>query len=322
MTLKVTGNRKTCLSSTATGEILLDLQSQVYIKVAGAMTMRHPNVPESLEGWWILHRMFKFDRHAWDKLPQAERHAIVEEATQALAPLQKASDSDVSLAQLVGHKADLMLTHYSRVYDGMAHAQMIFDKTRLATFLTATISYVSILELGMYESTGKIHAALAEEGLTSNSDEWVKAFDERVKKEEHNPRNASRLWARIPQRRYVCFYPMDKKRGEDVNWYMLPFEDRARMMLEHGKIGRTYHGVVTQVISGSIGYDAYEWGVDLYADDPLIFKKLVYEMRFDEASARYGAFGDFYSGLQFTLDQLGIFLDGQSVPALSVLQPA
>jgi peroxiredoxin len=284
--------------------------------------MRHPNVPESLESWWILHRMFKFDRHAWDKLPQPERTAITDEAVQVLAPLQKASDADVSLAQLVGHRADLMLTHYSRAYDGMAHAQMVFDKTRLSTFLKETSSYVSILELGMYEATGKIHATLAEQGLTQNSEEWVAAFDAAVKKEEHNPRNASRLWARVPQRRYVCFYPMDKKRGEDVNWYMLPFEDRARMMLEHGKIGRSYHGVVTQVISGSIGFDSWEWGVDLYADDPLTFKKLVYEMRFDEASAKYGAFGEFYSGLQFTLDQLGTFLDGKAVPALSVLQPA
>jgi chlorite dismutase len=114
---------------------------------------------------------------------------------------------------------------------------------------------------------------------------------------------------------------MDKKRGEEVNWYMLPFEDRARLMIEHGKIGRTYHGIVTQVISGSIGFDAFEWGVDLYADDPLVFKKLIYEMRFDEASAKYGIFGDFFSGVQFSLDQLQTYLDGTAVPALNVLQP-
>jgi peroxiredoxin len=93
-------------------------------------------------------------------------------------------------------------------------------------------------------------------------------------------------------------------------------------MLEHGKIGRTYHGQVTQVISGSIGFDTYEWGVDLYADDPLVFKKLVYTMRFDEASAKYGVFGDFFSGLQFSLDQLETFLNGTAVPALNQLQTA
>ena len=284
--------------------------------------MRHHNVPESLEGWWILHRMFAFDRIGWDSMAEPEQKEIVEEAMQALKPLKESKDSDVSLAQLLGHKADLMLTHYSRDYDGLALAQTILDKTRLAEFLTPATSYVSVLELGMYDATGKIHASLNERGLKQHSDEWNTAFDEMLKKEEETPRNAGRLWAKVPERRYVCFYPMDKKRGENVNWYMLPFEDRARQMLEHGKIGRMYHGLVTQVISGSIGFDTYEWGVDLYADDPLVFKKLVYEMRFDEASAKYGVFGDFYSGLQFSLDQLPTYLDGTAVPKLNVLQPA
>ncbi len=84
---------------------------------------------------------------------------------------------------------------------------------------------------------------------------------------------------------------MSKRRGEVQNWYILGFEARAKMMSEHGVVGRSYHSRVTQVISGSIGFDDFEWGVDLYADDPLVFKKLVYEMRFDEASARYGEFG-------------------------------
>jgi chlorite dismutase len=284
--------------------------------------MRHPNVPESLDGWWILHRMFGFDRLAWDVLPEEDRKEIIHESTRVLSKLKDNKDGDVGLAQLLGHKADLMLTHYSRDYDGLAYAQMVFDKTPLAEYLIPETSYVSVLELGLYDATGKIHAALAEEGLKRNTDEWIAAFDERIKEEANNPRNAGRLWAKIPQRRYVCFYPMDKKRGENVNWYSLPFEERARQMLEHGKIGRTYHGHVTQVISGSIGFDTYEWGVDLYADDPMIFKKLVYEMRFDEASAKYGVFGDFFSGLQFSLDQLETFLEGTAVPALNQLQEA
>ena len=177
---------------------------------------------------------------------------------------------------MLGHRADLMLTHYSRNYEGLAHAQTVVDKLPLTEFLEPTTSYVSILELGLYDATGKIHAALAQQELKPGTQEWIQAFDQMVKDQEKVPHNAGRLWARIPQRRYVCFYPMDKKRGEDVNWYMLPFADRARLMLDHGKIGRTYHGLVTQVISGSIGFDSYEWGVDLYADDPIVFKKLIY----------------------------------------------
>lgn len=284
--------------------------------------MRHPDVPESLEGWWILHRMFAFDRLAWDRLPESERKEIAREATAALKLLKETEDADVGLAQLLGHKGELMLTHYSKPYDGLAHAQIAVDKLRLRQFLTPLSSYVSVLELGLYEATGRIHATLKERDLKPFSPEWTEAFDELLKEQEHHPRHAGRLWARIPQRRYVCFYPMDKKRGEEVNWYSLPFEERAKLMLDHGKIGRTYHGLVTQVISGSIGFDKYEWGVDLYADDPGVFKKLIYEMRFDEASARYGDFGDFFSGVQFSLDQLQVYLDGTGVPALNELQPA
>ncbi len=282
--------------------------------------MRHPDVPESLDSWWILHRMFEFDRISFDKLEKNEQEEIAREAREALQSLKK-DDTDVGLAQLLGHKGDLMLTHYSKVYDGLAHAQTIFDKLRLKKYLKPTSSYVSILELGLYDATGKIHASLKEKGLTPHSQEWNEAFDAMLDEQAKNPRHAGRLWAKIPQRRYVCFYPMDKKRGEDVNWYTLPFEERSKLMLDHGKIGRAYHGLVTQVISGSIGFDKYEWGVDLYADDPAVFKKLIYTMRFDEASSKYGIFGDFYSGVQFSLDQLSTYLEGKEVPALNELQP-
>lgn len=284
--------------------------------------MRNPDVPESLDSWWILHQMFSLDRLSWDRLPQEERTSIVSEARTALEKLKAGENTDVGLAQMVGHKSDLMITHYSKDYDGLAHAETVVDKLKLSEYLTTSTSYVSILELGLYDATGKIHAALAERGLKPASQEWNQAFDELLKEQEKVPHHAGRLWAKIPQRRYVCFYPMDKKRGEAVNWYMLPFDERSKLMLEHGKIGRTFHGLVTQVISGSIGYDNFEWGVDLYSDDPLVFKKLIYEMRFDEASAKYGDFGDFYSGVQFSIDQLAIFLDGNEIPALNTLEAA
>ena len=109
---------------------------------------------------------------------------------------------------------------------------------------------------------------------------------------------------------------MNKKRAGSANWHSTPYAERASMMLEHGKIGRSFHGHVTQVISGSIGFDDWEWGVDLYADDPLVFKKLVYAMRFDAASARFAEFGEFWTGMQFSVSQLGVFLAGEASPAL------
>ncbi|HEY1976468.1 MAG TPA: hydrogen peroxide-dependent heme synthase [Candidatus Baltobacteraceae bacterium] len=279
--------------------------------------MRDPNVPESLEGWWILHRMFALDRRAWDALPEKRRNKYCGHAIDLIDHLKNTEDGDLGLAQLVGGKGDLMLTHYARTFEGLSYAQTLIDKLELRDFLQPRFSYASVLELGLYDATGKIHAELGERGLAPQSTEWKAAFDELVRKQAENPHVAPRLWARIPERRYACFYPMNKRRGEVQNWYLLGFDARAKMMSEHGVVGRSYHGQVTQVISGSIGYDDFEWGVDLYADDPIVFKKLIYEMRFDEVSARYAEFGSFWSGLQFSPQELGVLLDGDAVPQLT-----
>jgi chlorite dismutase len=169
-------------------------------------------------------------------------------------------------------------------------------------------SYVSIGELGMYDMTAKIHEQLHQRKLKAATEEYDRAFDEEMNTQRS--RVSARLFPEIPRRRHVCFYPMNKRRGETKNWYSESFDDRAAMMREHGMIGRHYSGQVIQVISGSIGLDDWEWGVDLFADDPLVFKKLIYEMRFDKASAEFAEFGPFYVGLQFSPDQLERFLGG------------
>ena len=279
--------------------------------------MRDPNVPESLEGWWILHRMFALDRRAWDALPDKRRNKFAVHAVDLVDHLKNGDDGDLGLTQIVGHKGDLMLTHYARTFDGLAYAQTLVDKLELRGFLQPLGSYVSVLEVGLYDATGKIHAELSARELPQQSPEWIAAFDELVRKQAESPHVSARLSAKIPQRRYACFYPMSKRRGEVQNWYMLGFDARAKMMSEHGVVGRSYHGRVTQVISGSIGFDDFEWGVDLYADDPLVFKKLVHEMRFDEASARYGEFGSFWSGIQFSPAELPVFLNGDAIPQLT-----
>lgn len=260
--------------------------------------------------------MFAFDRRGWDALSEKKRRKIAQHATDLFDHLKGGRDGDVGLAQLLGHKGDLQLTHYARTYDGLTYAQTLVDKLEVCDFLAPMASYSSVLEVGLYDATGKIHADLAARGLEPNKPDWIAAFDAAVREQAENPYIAPRLFAKIPQRRYCCFYPMDKKREGTDNWYSLPFAERAKLMVAHGKVGRSYHGQVTQVISGSIGFDDYEWGVDLYADDPLVFKRLIYEMRFDEASARYGEFGQFWSGLQFSPSQLHVFLDGDAIPSL------
>jgi chlorite dismutase len=102
---------------------------------------------------------------------------------------------------------------------------------------------------------------------------------------------------------------MSKRRSEGQNWYALSLDERSRLMQTHGMTGRRYAGRVMQVISGAIGLDAWEWGVTLFAKDPLDFKKLVTDMRFDEVSAKYADFGDFYVGKLIPADQLGTLVE-------------
>jgi chlorite dismutase len=202
-----------------------------------------------------------------------------------------------------------MFIAFRRGFEQLARAQLSLSRAELCGYLEPTSSYVSIVELGMYEMTAKIHeqlSALHKPG----SEAFDRAFDAEM--ETQRQRVMNRLFIEMPKARYVCFYPMNKRRGETVNWYSESFEKRAAMMREHGMIGRHYSGTVTQVISGSIGYDDWEWGVDLFAQDPLVFKKLIYEMRFDEASAKYAEFGPFYTGLQFDLAKLSLLLSGET----------
>ena len=272
--------------------------------------MHDPRVPETLEGWSLLHQMFRVRWTEWRARPEAERKAMAAEAAAALAGMQRGEAGATAAVALMGHKGDLMLVHFRRDFEDLHAAQLAVARLGLASLLEPTTSYVSIVELGMYEMTAQIHGRLGEKGLKAGSPEFEAAFDAEM--EEQRRRVVGRLFLEVPARRHVCFYPMNKKRGEDRNWYMVAFEDRARMMREHGMIGRQYAGAVTQIISGSIGLDDWEWGVDLFADDPLTFKKLIYDMRFDEASAVYAEFGAFYVGLQFSAAELPRLLEGET----------
>jgi peroxiredoxin len=275
--------------------------------------MHDPRVPETLEGWSLLHQVFRVRWPEWHALEAARRKRLAEEAAASLATMNRADEGATALVTILGHKGDLMLVHFRRSFEALQEAQLQVAQLALAPFLEATTSYVSILELGMYEMTAQIHGRLGEKGLALGSAEFEAAFDAEM--EEQQRRVAGRLFLEVPKRRYVCFYPMNKRRGEDKNWYAVPVEERGRMMRDHGAIGRHYAGRVTQIISGSIGFDDWEWGVDLFADDPVVFKKLIYEMRFDEASAWYAEFGPFYTGLQFSAAELPALLDGR-VPGL------
>jgi hydrogen peroxide-dependent heme synthase len=207
---------------------------------------------------------------------------------------------------LIGHKGDLLLIHFRESFEDLNAAELKIAKLALSDYLEPTSSYLSVVELGLYDSTVKLYQSIAERGIQPHTPEWEAAVGETLERQRSAMK--PRLYPEIPAAKYVCFYPMDRKRGEDKNWYMLPMSERKRQMDDHGAIGRRYAGMVKQIITGSIGFDDWEWGVDLFADDPLVFKKLIYEMRFDQVSAIYALFGAFYVGVRRQAAELGSLL--------------
>ena len=250
----------------------------------------------------------RFRWTAWRALPRTERERIVAEAVPVLSQMEQNSTGQSAFYSLIGHKGDLMFIHFRDSFDDLNRAELQLAQLRLSEYWEPTTSYLSVIELGLYDSTTKVYKTLSDRGIEPHSEEWNREIRQTLERQKEAMR--PRLFPSIPPNRYACFYPMDRKRGEDKNWYTLPIEERARQMNEHGLVGRRYAGEVKQIITGSIGFDDWEWGVDLFADDPLVFKKLIYEMRFDHVSAVYALFGQFYVGLRCRAQHIGKLLAG------------
>ncbi|ARF14803.1 hydrogen peroxide-dependent heme synthase [Sporosarcina ureae] len=242
----------------------------------------------TLDGWYVLHDFRTMDWASWKLISKEERQAAVNEFLTFLERMQEADDAKTgshAFYTVVGQKADFMLMTLRPTMDELQQLEAEFNKLTIADYTIPAYSYVSVVELSNY--------------LAGESDEDP----------YQNPYVRGRLYPELPRSQYVCFYPMDKKREGEDNWYMLDMDNRKSLMRSHGMIGRGYAGKVKQIISGSVGFDDYEWGVTLFSDDVLQFKKLIYEMRFDEVSARYGVFGSFFVGTILDADKRAAFFE-------------
>jgi peroxiredoxin len=262
-----------------------------------------PPVPLTLEGASVLHQMLRVRWPAWRALGVGDRANILAEAAAALSAMENDRSAVFSL---LGHKGDLMLAHFRPGFDELGEVEHALTRLRLWDYLEQSHSYLSVVELGLYDSTAKVYGSLAERGIAPHTPEWNAEIEETLSRQSQAMH--PRLFPDVPEHKYLCFYPMDRRRGEEKNWYQVPMAERQRQMHDHGAIGRRYAGSVRQIISGSIGFDDWEWGVDLFADDPLVFKKLIYEMRFDEVSAVYALFGSFYVGRRTPAAEIGKLL--------------
>lgn len=269
-----------------------------------AMTL--PAAPLTVEGASVLHQMLRVRWGAWNAVPREARAEIAAEAAGALQAMEENREASSALYALLGHKGDLLLLHFREDFAALHEVELALEGLRLWEFLEPATSYLSMVELSLYESTAKTYSSLFEKGIHAHSEEWNREVAEVL--ERQRAAMAPRLWPRIPETKYICFYPMDRRRDASANWYRAPMPERQRMMRDHGEIGRRFANEAKQIISGSIGLDDWEWGVDLFADDPVVFKRLIYEMRFDEASAVYARFGPFYVGLRRPAAELGTLL--------------
>ena len=244
----------------------------------------HP--PETLEGWFAQHQTFTYDRNARGV-----------DATPRVGSTQHpGSEGWTAVVDLIGSKADLMVMRFTPTLEALAEADRKL-RDEMSTAVRLDSSFLSVTEAGLYHLTAELARETVARGGKVGDEQYTEELARRVAKEKDASLVRRRLYPPLPDNMpYVCFYPMSKRRAVGQNWYALSLDERSRLMQAHGKTGRRYAGKVVQIITGAIGFENWEWGVTLFAADPLDFKRLVTDMRFDEVSAQYAEFGDFYVG--------------------------
>ncbi|MEI7927643.1 MAG: hydrogen peroxide-dependent heme synthase [Verrucomicrobiales bacterium] len=262
-----------------------------------------PLVPK--EGWHVMHLYYHVDHSAWSLLGEDEKRMAKTRLTELVQEIRANQDTHLLTFAVATPKADLGFM----LLTPDLHQATFFEKQLTLSLgpdiLSPVYSYLSQTERSEYTTSREQYATetlVEEKAMTEGTPEFeaaLKEFDERM---EHYLKH--RLYPVLPDWPVVCFYPMSKRRSGNDNWYSLDYEARRKLMAGHARVGRTYSGRILQLITGSTGLDEYEWGVTLLAKDTIDVKAIVYEMRFDEVSARYADFGDFYIGMQLPLDEL------------------
>ncbi|MFD1036903.1 hydrogen peroxide-dependent heme synthase [Virgibacillus byunsanensis] len=242
---------------------------------------------ETMDGWYCLHDMRTIDWTSWKLATSEERQAAIDEFNNLLTKweaVEEAENGSHVMYKVIGQKADLMFMFLRPTMDELVDLETTFNKSAFADFLLPAHSYVSVVELSKYQPQ--------KDGVDP----------------ETLPETQARLKPILPKYDYISFYPMDRRRMGNENWYTLEKNERGKLLYEHSKTGRKYAGKIKQIITGSIGLDNWEWGVTLFAHDVLQLKKIVYEMRFDEVSSRYGEFGEFFIGNHLKREDFAAYL--------------
>ncbi len=253
-----------------------------------------PSVQPS-HGWHCTHMFYRLNRAALASLSTEQRTAAAVRLGQILDPQSDEAPTRLQSFIISGHKADfgLIMLDPNPLKIDQVHQRLL--QSELGPALEAVYSFVSLTEISEYVPSPQQYAERLKSG---GEDPESPAFAAKVAAYEKRlpMMNTQRLTPELPTWPAMCFYPMNKSRVVGANWFTTPFSKRNAMMAEHAQSGMAFAGRVTQVVTVSVGLDDWEWGVTLWARCPDYLKDIVYKMRFDEASAKYGEFGQFYVG--------------------------
>lgn len=268
------------------------------------MTDQNANAVIPLQGWHVLHLFYKIEHGQWGLLAPDERIALKTQMTELIQEIRATPDTQLLIFSMVSPKSDIGFM----LLTPDLHTANSFEKRLTLSLgpdvMTPVYSFLSLTEESEYMTTEEEYGVTltTEQSIPAGSEEYEKAMGEF--KTRMAKYRKDKLYPLLPVWEVFCFYPMSMRRAPEQNWYGLTFEERKKLMAAHGRIGRTYHGKILQLITGSTGLDDAEWGVTLFAHDTFFVKDIVYKMRFDPVSAQYAEFGEFYIGLSVPLDEL------------------
>jgi len=264
--------------------------------------MSTPIIPK--QGWHVLHLFYHIDHGQWNLLAEQDKLEAKTQFSRIVQDIRSTADTQLLIFSIMTPRADI---GFMLLTPDLQQANAFEKQLTLSLgpdLLHPVYSYLSMTELSEYTPTREQHGKVleTEKNLSPGSAEYEEALQEFDKRMTHY--NQHRLYPVLPDWPVMCFYNMNKRRHGGDNWYSLDFETRRGLMAGHARVGRTYSGRILQLITGSTGLDDAEWGVTLFAHNTEDIKAIVYEMRFDEVSARYGEFGEFFIGLHLPLDEL------------------
>ena len=254
------------------------------------------------EGWHCLHLFYRIEYGQWQLLNREEQNTAKTKLASLVQEVRATDSTQLLTLAMVTPKADLGFMLITPDLQTANRIEKQLSVSLGADVLTPVYSYLSLTEESEYITTEQEYVATLDSETRNDSaklEPALVAFRDRMKHYRQD-----RVYPTLPDWPIVCFYNMSKRRGEQRNWYALPFEERKKLMKGHAAVGREFAGKVKQLITGSTGLDDAEWGVTLFSRDTFQIKAIVYKMRFDPVSAEYADFGEFFIGIQLPLDEL------------------